>query len=261
MPYKREGLRDKIVFITGATSGIGEACARAFAELGCKLIITGRQVFRLQILASDLMAYGCSVLFFELNVTKKESISRLIDSLPEDWKSIDILINNAGLALGLEPLQEGNIEDWDIMIDTNVKGLLYVTRNIVPLMIHYQKGHVINIGSLAGVGAYPNGAVYCASKAAVKTLSDGLRMDLVHTNIRVTNIQPGLVDTNFSMTRFHGDRERAERVYKGIEALNAEDIADIIVYVATAPKHVQISEVTVMPTQQASSQVIHRKLK
>ncbi len=261
MPYKRESLRDKIVLITGAASGIGEACARAFAEVGCKLIITGRQIFRLQILASDLMAYGTSVLFFHLDVTQKSSINQFVDNLPEDWKSIDILVNNAGLALGLEPLQEGNIDEWDTMIDTNVKGLLYVTRNIVPWMIEKQKGHVINIGSLAGVNAYPNGAVYCASKAAVKTLTDGLRMDLVHTPIRVTNIQPGLVDTHFSITRFHGDKERAERVYKGLEPLNAEDVADIIVYVASAPKHVQISEVTVMPTQQASSQVIHRKLK
>lgn len=261
MPYKRENLRDKIVLITGATSGIGEACARAFAELGCKLIITGRQLFRLQVLASDLMAYGCSVFFFELDVTKKDSIQNFVSKLPDSWKEIDILVNNAGLALGLEPLQEGNIEDWDTMIDTNIKGLLYVTRQIVPWMIERQKGHVINMGSLAGVNAYPNGAVYCASKAAVKTLTDGLRMDLVHTPIRVTNIQPGLVDTNFSITRFHGDKERAERVYKGIEALNAEDIAEIVTYVASAPKHVQISEVTVMPTQQASSMVIHRKLK
>jgi hypothetical protein len=261
MPYLREDLKNKIVLVTGATSGIGEACARAFAELGCKLIITGRQVFRLQNLASDLMAYGCSVYFYSLDVTQKSSVQEFINNLPEAWKNIDILINNAGLALGLEPLQEGNIEDWDTMIDTNVKGLLYVTRQIVPWMMERQKGHVINIGSLAGIAVYPNGTVYCASKAAVKTISDGLRMDLVHTPIRVTNIQPGLVDTNFSITRFHGDRERAERVYKGLEPLNAEDIADIVVYVASAPKHVQIAEITVMPTQQASSMVIHRKLK
>lgn len=261
MGYKRVDLKGKVVFITGATSGIGEACARAFAEKGAKIIITGRQLFRLQSLASELFSYGTDVKFFALDVRQPQAILEVLNHLPDQWKKIDILINNAGLALGLEPLQEGNPDEWDTMIDTNIKGLLYVTKGILPLMISNHQGHIVNIGSLASVQAYPNGAVYCATKAAVKVLSDGIRMDVVHTPIRVTNVQPGLVDTNFSMTRFHGDRERAERVYQGIEALTAEDVADVVLYVTTAPPHVQIAEVTMMPTQQASSTVIHRKLK
>jgi 3-hydroxy acid dehydrogenase / malonic semialdehyde reductase len=254
-------LKDKIVLITGASSGIGRACAEKFAGAGSKLIICARRLSEIDKLAGNLKKeYGVEVLTFQVDVQKKAQVDAMVQNIPNAWKAVDILINNAGLALGLEKIHEGDITDWETMIDTNVKGLLYVTKQIVPIMASGGKpGHVINIGSIAGICAYPNGAVYCATKAAVKVLSDGLRMDVVDKPIRVTNIQPGLVETNFSVTRFHGDQARAKKVYDGIKPLTAEDIADIILYTASVPQHVQICEVTVTATHQASAQVVCKK--
>lgn len=254
-----ERITGKTVFISGASSGIGRACAEGFAAHGARLIICSRSRSPLRAFAGDLQEkYQTEVHALELDVTSRDSVQAKLESLPSEWKSIDILINNAGLALGMDKLQEGDISDWEAMIDTNVKGLLYLTRLIVPGMIERGGGQVINIGSTAGIAAYPRGAVYCATKAAVKILSDGLRMDTVDQPIRVSNIQPGMVETNFSTIRFKGDEQRAASVYKGIEALRPEDIADIALYAASVPEHVQICEVTVTPTNQATGGVIHK---
>lgn len=253
-------IKDKIVFISGASSGIGEATAKKFAKEGAALILCARNVQKLENLKDELIkTYSSKVFAFDLDVRDRNAVDKIFDIIPEELRTIDILVNNAGLAQGLEKLQEGDLDDFDTMIDTNIKGLLYLTRKIVPSMIKNQRGHVINIGSLAGIYAYPGGAVYCASKAAVRFISDGLRMDLVDTPIRVTNIQPGMVETNFSVARFHGDEQRASKVYEGIKALTAEDIADVIHYTASVPEHVQICEVTVTPTNQASSGVVYKK--
>ena len=253
----------KIVFISGASSGIGQACAEAFAQAGAKLILCARNVEKVKQIADELQErYKTDTLALQLDVQDKQAVTTALDSLSEEWRQIDILINNAGLARGLEKLHEGSLDDWDAMIDTNIKGLLYLTRKIVPNMLKYQlNGHVINIGSIAGIHAYPNGAIYCATKSAVKFISDGLRMDVVDTPIRVTNIQPGMVHTNFSAVRFHGDQQRADAVYDGITPLTAMDIADIAVYAASAPAHVQICEVTVTPTHQATGGVVHKEKK
>ena len=249
----------KIALITGATSGIGAACARKFAGAKYDLIITGRRENLLSVMADELtQGFGVQVLPLAFDVRDREAVRRALASLPADWCSIDVLINNAGLALGLEPEYAGDFTDWETMIDTNVKGLLYMTRLVVPGMVERQKGHVINIGSVAGDAAYAGGAVYCATKAAVKVLSDGLRIDLAHTPVRVTNLKPGLVETNFSNVRFHGDTERASNVYKGIQPLTGDDIADVALYAAQAPAHVQIAEVLILATHQASSSVICR---
>ena len=250
---------DKIVFITGATSGIGLACARKFAENGDKLILTGRNESRLAEIRKELMQKGTEVLTLAFDVRDREQAARFMDDLPAEWKNIDVLVNNAGLALGLEPEYEGNPDDWETMIDTNIKGLLTMTRLIVPGMVERNSGHVINVGSVAGDAAYAGGNVYCATKAAVKALSDGLRIDVAHTAIRVTNLKPGLVETNFSNIRFHGDSERAANVYKGVKPLTGDDIADVAVYAANAPAHVQIAEVLILATHQASGSVISRK--
>jgi 3-hydroxy acid dehydrogenase / malonic semialdehyde reductase len=253
-------LRDKIVFISGASSGIGEAAARRFAKEGAVLLLCARSVQKLEMLKDELEnACSAKIYTYELDVRDRKAVDKVFELIPEELRNIDVLVNNAGLAQGLDKLQEGSLEDFETMIDTNIKGLLYLTRKIVPIMVKNQKGHVINIGSLAGVYAYPNAAVYCATKAAVKFISDGLRMDVVDTPIRVTNVQPGMVETNFSVARFHGDEERAANVYKGIKPLTAEDIADIIIYAASAPEHVQICEVTVTPTHQASSGVVYKR--
>ena len=226
----------KIALITGATSGIGAACARKFAGAKYDLIITGRRENLLSVMADELIqGFGVQVLPLAFDVRDREAVRRALESLSADWRSIDVLINNAGLALGLEPEYAGDFTDWETMIDTNVKGLLYMTRLVVPGMVERQKGHVINIGSVAGDAAYAGGAVYCATKAAVKVLSDGLRIDLAHTPVRVTNLKPGLVETNFSNVRFHGDTERASNVYKGIQPLTGDDIADVALYAAQAP--------------------------
>jgi NADP-dependent 3-hydroxy acid dehydrogenase YdfG len=250
---------NKIVFITGATSGIGLGCARKFAANGDKLILTGRNASRLSEISSELKAQGTEVVTLNFDVRDREAAQKAIESLPAEWTKIDVLVNNAGLALGLEPEYEGDFNDWDGMIDTNIKGLLTMTRLIVPGMIERNSGHIINIGSVAGDAAYAGGNVYCATKAAVKALSDGLRIDVANTSVRVTNLKPGLVETNFSNVRFHGDTDRAAKLYQGIKPLTGDDIADVAVYAANAPAHVQIAEVLILATHQASGSVIVRK--
>ena len=249
----------KIALITGATSGIGEACARKFAEGGYNLILTARRAEKLAEIKTQLEAKGTKVRTLVFDVRDAETAKQAIGSLEAEWQTIDVLINNAGLALGLEKEYEGNPEDWNTMIDTNIKGLLTMTRLIVPAMIERNEGHVINIGSVAGDAAYAGGNVYCATKAAVKTITDGLRIDVAESAVRVTNVKPGLVETNFSNVRFHGDNTRAENVYKGIVPLTGADIADVAFYAASAPKHVQIAEVLVLATHQGSGSVIHRE--
>ena len=250
---------NKIVLITGATSGIGLGCARKFAENGDQLILTGRNEKRLEEIRHELEAKGTKVLILPFDVRDVDKAKACIDSLPEEWQHIDVLVNNAGLALGLEPEYEGDLNDWATMIDTNIKGLLTMTRLVVPGMVARNSGHIINVGSVAGDAAYAGGNVYCATKAAVKALSDGLRIDVANTAIRVTNLKPGLVETNFSNIRFRGDTDRASNVYKGITPLTGDDIADVAVYAANAPAHVQIAEVLILATHQASGSVIVRK--
>lgn len=248
----------KIVLITGATSGIGEACARKFAQGGYDVIITGRRAQLLANLKKELEAEGVRVLALAFDVRNRNAATAAINSLPLEWQQIDVLINNAGLALGLEPEYEGRFEDWETMIDTNIKGLLTMTRLVVPRMVKRDNGHVINIGSVAGDAAYAGGNVYCGTKAAVKTITDGLRIDLAHTSVRVTNVKPGLVETHFSNVRFHGNDSRAEKVYEGVKPLTGADIAEVVFYAASAPAHVQIAEVLVLATHQASGSVLHR---
>jgi NADP-dependent 3-hydroxy acid dehydrogenase YdfG len=248
----------KIVLITGATSGIGEACARRFAMGGYDLILTGRSMEKLEKLQVELNADGTDVKLLVFDVRNRQEATEAIASLSGKWQNIDVLINNAGLALGLEKEYEGNTDDWDTMIDTNIKGMLTMTRLVVPRMVERNHGHVINMGSLAGDAAYPGGNVYCATKSAVKAITDGLRMDLADTCVRVTNVKPGLVETNFSVTRFHGDKDKADNVYKGIKPLTGKDIADVVFYAASAPEHVQIAEVLVLATHQASSAVVSK---
>ena len=251
-------MEKKKVLITGATSGIGEGCARRFAQGGYDLILTGRNEKKLNALKDELETEDRKVYLCCFDVRDRKEAQKAIDSLPEEWKNIDVLINNAGLARGLEPEYEGDFDDWDQMIDTNIKGLLNMTRLIVPGMVKRNHGHVINIGSVAGDAAYAGGNVYCATKSAVKAITDGLRIDVADTKVRVTNIKPGLVETNFSNIRFHGDKERANNVYKGIKPLNGDDIADVVFYAASAPEHVQIAEVLVLATHQANGTVINR---
>ena len=248
----------KTVLITGATSGIGEACARRFARGGYRLVLTGRNEEKLKALCEELETTGTEVRSLVFDVREREAATAAMAPLD---MALDVLINNAGLALGLEKEYEGDYQDWDTMIDTNIKGLLTMTRLVVPRMVEQGRGHIINIGSVAGDAAYANGNVYCATKAAVKALSDGLRIDLAETPLRVTNVKPGLVETNFSRTRFHGDQQRADNVYKGIKPLTGDDIADVCFYAAEAPAHVQIAEVLVLATHQANGTVIHRETK
>lgn len=249
----------RIALITGASSGIGEACARKFAEGGYSLILTARRAEKLAELKAELEVEGTKVKTLTFDVRDAEAAEKAVDSLEPEWRKIDVLINNAGLALGLDKEYEGDPDDWNTMIDTNIKGLLTMTRLIVPGMVERNEGHVINIGSVAGDAAYAKGNVYCATKAAVKTITDGLRIDLAETAVRVTNLKPGLVETNFSNVRFHGDNQRADNVYKGITPLTGADIADVAFYAASAPKHVQIAEVLILATHQASGSVIYRK--
>lgn len=248
----------KIVLITGATSGIGEACARKFAQGGYDVIITGRRAQLLANLKKELEAEGVRVLALAFDVRNRNAATAAINSLPLEWQQIDVLINNAGLALGLEPEYEGSFEDWETMIDTNIKGLLTMTRLVVPRMVKRDSGHVINIGSVAGDAAYAGGNVYCGTKAAVKTITDGLRIDLAHTSVRVTNVKPGLVETHFSNVRFHGDDARADKVYEGVKPLTGADIAEVVFYATSAPAHVQIAEVLILATHQANGSVLHR---
>lgn len=250
----------KIVFITGATSGIGKACAYKFAQGGYTLLLNGRKQDLLEALKTELEEqYSVDVLTMVFDVRDRKAAEAALKALPEQYAAIDVLVNNAGLALGVDKEYEGSEENYDTMIETNITALLMITRMVVPGMVERQRGHVINIGSVAGDVAYPGGSVYCATKAAVKVLSDGLRMDVVHTPLRVTNIKPGMVETNFSVTRFAGDKERADKVYEGIKPLSGEDIADVVYYAASAPAHVQIAEVLVLPVHQASGTVVHRE--
>ena len=249
----------KIVFITGASSGIGTACARKFAEGGYTLLLNARNVDKLQTLKTELEnAYSTDILLLPFDVRDREAAAKALATLPDSHQAIDVLVNNAGLALGMDKEYEGTEENYDTMIDTNITALLMITRLVVPGMVKRGKGHIINIGSVAGDAAYPGGSVYCATKAAVKVLSDGLRMDLVDTPLRVTNVKPGLVETNFSVTRFAGDKERADKVYQGIKPLTGEDIAEVVYFAASAPAHVQIAEVLVLTTHQATGSLVYR---
>lgn len=249
----------KIALITGATSGIGRATAITLAEKGLNLIITGRREVHLQTLKTELEIKGISVLSLCFDVRNETEVNEALSSLPEKWKNVDILINNAGLAAGLDGIQEGSSRNWDCMIDTNVKGLLYVTRATVPGMVVRKVGQIINIGSIAGKEVYPNGNVYCATKHAVDALTRGMRMDLIHHNIRVTQICPGAVETEFSLVRFKGDSVRAAKVYEGYENLVASDIADCIWFVISRASHVNIDDLVVMPTAQASATMFHKE--
>lgn len=253
-------LEGKIAFITGATSGIGEASAKALAEQGANLIITARRSNLLEKLESEIKSkYGVKVFAIKLDVKNKQEVEWAVNSLPDEWKNIDILLNNAGLAKGLSKIYEDDIENWEEMIDTNVKGLLYVTRTIVPGMVERERGHVINIGSTAGHEAYPKGHVYCATKHAVNAITKSLRIDVIDKNIRVSTVDPGAVETNFSNVRFFGDKEKAKSMYKGLTPLVAQDVAEAVVFCATRPSHANIAEIIMMPTQQASATIFHRK--
>lgn len=252
-------LKDKIALVTGASSGIGAATARAFAAAGAKLILTARRQERLQQLAAELQEqFNTETLLLTFDVRVRESVISELSNLPLAWQGVDILVNNAGLSRGLSKLYEGSIDDWEEMIDANVKGLLYVTRTIVPGMVARGQGHVVNIGSIAGRAAYPGGNVYCASKAAVRTISEGLKQDLLGTPVRVTDIEPGLVETEFSIVRFHGDEQRANKVYENLTPLTAADVADVVLFVVTRPPHVNISELLLVPTDQANATLVYR---
>ncbi|MGL5508898.1 MAG: SDR family oxidoreductase, partial [Microcoleaceae cyanobacterium] len=253
-------LKDQIVFITGASSGIGKACAEVFAQAGARLILAARRLESLENLANDLRSHFTSdVYLISLDVCDRPAVETAVENLPPEWSGVDILINNAGLSRGLDKLYEGDFQDWEEMIDTNIKGLLYMTRYLVPGMVARGKGHIVNIGSIAGRAAYPGGNVYCASKAAVRLISEGLKQDLLGTPIRVTEVQPGLVETEFSQVRFHGDQARADKVYQGLTALTGEDVADVILFTVTRPAHVNISEVLLVPTDQANATLVHRR--
>ena len=255
-----QSLKDRIVFVTGASSGIGEATAQAFAALGARILMCARRAERLEKLAEKLeYEHKVAVHYFRLDVRDRAGVDRAVAGLPADWKAIDVLVNNAGLSRGLAKLPQGLVEDWEEMLDTNVKGLLFVSRAVIPGMIERGRGHIINIGSIAGHEVYPGGNVYCASKFAVRALSKGLRLDLNGTPIRVSEVAPGMVETEFSLVRFHGDAERAAKVYQGLTPLGPDDIADAVVWCATRPAHVNVSEVVVMPTAQASTALISRK--
>lgn len=253
-------MEKKIVLITGASSGIGRGCARKFAENGYKVIINGRNLEKLADVKKELEdKYRAETYVLPFDVRDRKAATEALASLPEAWKAIDILVNNAGLVIGVDKEHEGNLDEWDVVIDTDIKALLAMTRMVVPGMVERGRGHVINIGSIAGDYAYPGGSVYCACKAAVKMLSDGLRIDLVDTPIRVTNIKPGLVETNFSVVRYRGDKNAADNIYKGIRPLDGDDIAEVVYFAAAAPQHMQIAEVLVMPTNQATGTIAYRK--
>jgi NADP-dependent 3-hydroxy acid dehydrogenase YdfG len=253
-------LKNKTVFITGASAGIGKATAHAFAAEGARLLLAARRADRLTSEMDALKSAGAAdVHGVTLDVTQRASVEGLLDTLPESWKTIDILVNNAGLSRGLDKLYQGKPDDWEQMIETNVMGLLYVTRAIVPGMVERGSGHVVNMGSTAGEITYPNGAVYCASKAAERAINDGLRQDLLGTPVRVTSIDPGMVETEFSEVRFHGDKERAAKVYQGLTPLQPQDVADAIVWAVTRPAHVNIARVLITPVDQANSLLFNRK--
>lgn len=253
-------IQNQTVLITGASSGIGLACAQVFAQAGARLILSARRVERLTELAKQLNdEFGCEAYPLELDVCDRPQVEATVAALPDDWSHIDILINNAGLSRGLSKLHEGSIQDWEEMIDTNIKGLLYMTRAILPGMVQRQRGHIINIGSIAGHQTYPNGNVYCATKAAVKALTEGLKLDLLGTPVRVSTVDPGMVETEFSDVRFRGDRDRASQVYQGLTPLTGMDVADVVFFCASRPAHVNINEVVLMPVDQASATMVNRR--
>ncbi len=253
-------LKGKVVFVTGASSGIGAATALAFASEGCRLLLAARRAGKLAEIASRALELGAEAVHsINLDVRDHRAVQQAVDDLPQQWAEIDILVNNAGLSRGLEKLYLGKVQDWEEMIDTNVKGVLYVTRAVVPGMVVRGRGHVINLGSTAGEITYPNGAVYCATKAAEKAINDGLRQDVLGTPIRVTSVDPGMVETDFSLVRFHGDQERAAKVYKGITPLSPEDVAEVIVWAANRPAHVNIARVSMTTIHQANSLLFHRE--
>lgn len=249
----------KTALITGATSGIGEACAHLFAQQGYRLILVARRQPLLEKVAGHLAdKYGVEISTLIADVRDKKAITEVLEGLPEDWKKIDVLVNNAGLSRGLDPIDKGNTDDWDAMVDTNIKGLLYVTKVVSGWMVAEKKGHIVNIGSIAGKEVYPNGNVYCATKHAVDALNKGMRIDLLPYGIKVTAINPGMVETEFSLVRFNGDEEKARKVYDGLEPLLAADIADAIWYVVSRPAHVNINDMLIMPTAQASATLVQR---
>jgi NADP-dependent 3-hydroxy acid dehydrogenase YdfG len=250
----------KIAFITGASAGIGAATAKLLASQQYNLILAARRVESLKKLSDELTTqFGISTLVVKLDVRNRNEVAETIAAFPKDWQKINVLVNNAGLASGLSSIDEGDMDDWDVMIDTNVKGLLYVTRNVIPLMKSNESGHIINIGSIAGKEVYANGNVYCATKHAVDALNKAMRLELAKFPIKVTAIHPGAAETEFSVVRFHGDKERADKVYEGFENLVADDIADAIWFAISRPAHVNINELTIMPTAQPVASVIHRK--
>jgi serine 3-dehydrogenase len=254
-------LADQVVFVTGASTGIGAACARAFAAEGARLLLAARRLDRMKALEPELRAAGApDVRLLLLDVRDAGGVQRAVDTLPSAWKEVEVLVNNAGLSRGLDKLQEGSRDDWDEMIDTNVKGVLHVNRSVVPLLVARGRGTVIHLGSLAGRQVYPGGNVYCASKHAVRALNEGLRLDLLGTGVRVATVDPGLVaQTEFSLVRFHGDADRASAVYRGMTPLRPEDVAELIVYIATRPPHVNVAETVILPTDQASATNVHRR--
>jgi 3-hydroxy acid dehydrogenase / malonic semialdehyde reductase len=253
-------LKGQTVFITGASSGIGAATALAFAAEGARLLLAARRVSKLAEVASRAKSLGApEVHSIDLDVRDHRAVQNAIDTLPQEWAEIDILVNNAGLSRGLDKLYMGRIEDWEEMIDTNIKGLLYVTRAVVPGMVVRGRGHVISLGSTAGELSYPNGAVYCGTKAAERAINDGLRQDVLGTPVRVTSVDPGMVESDFSLVRFRGDAERAAKVYKGVKPLTPEDVAEVIVWAAGRPAHVNIARVLMTPVQQANSILFHRE--
>ena len=249
---------NKTAFVTGATSGIGMATSKLLARNGYRIIATGRRKERLEALKTSIQEHT-EILCLNFDVSKFDEVHTAIESLPESWHKIDLLINNAGNAHGLSSIQEGSLEDWEAMIDINVKGLLYVSKLIIPGMIERSGGHIINIGSIAGKEVYPNGNVYCASKYAVDAISQGMRIDLNKHGIKVSQVAPGLVETEFSLVRFKGDTERASGVYEGYQALQAEDLAELILFMASRPKHVNLADVLILPTDQATATIIHKK--
>ena len=253
-------VKDDVVLITGASSGIGAACAKIFAQAGAKLILAARRKEKLEQLAEQLgKDYGSESYLLLIDVCDCSQVQSTLSNLPEPWTNIDILINNAGLSRGLNKVQDASIQDWEEMIDTNIKGLLYMTRTILPGMLTRGRGHVINLGSIAGHQTYPGGSVYCATKAAVKSISEGLKQDLLGTPIRVTSVDPGMVETDFSAVRFRGDSQRAEKVYQGLTPLTPDDVADVIFFCATRSLHVNINEVIMMPVDQASATQLNRQ--
>jgi NADP-dependent 3-hydroxy acid dehydrogenase YdfG len=253
-------LKGKIVFITGASAGIGQATARAFAREGTRLLLAARRLERLENMKPELLEAGADAIYtLALDVRNREQVEQQIRSLPEEWQPIDVLINNAGLSRGLDKVYEAKVEDWEEMIDTNVKGMLYVTRAVVPGMVARGRGHIVNLGSTAGEMTYPGGSVYCGTKAAERAINDGLRQDLLGTPVRVTSIDPGMVETEFSEVRFHGDKERAAKVYQGLTPLTPADVADAIVWAVSRPAHVNIARVLMTSIDQANSLLFHRK--